>query len=337
MGEAGGNEISDDSRRGETRRGKVPITFLLNYSDPCNSRIADLHEALERSAGSRDLQSEGGPSSSSSIEWPCIIPPLEINNILPFDSETMVPSFMHSPETYTRPYKAEEAHLTEQTSRPQGRLLELVAELIRFQTSTADVLCRSSRLSPAQAQELFTKENLERYTEAYFTRTYRHFPILHEKSFDSSTCCLSLLLAVFLAGSVHSSPQDSAFLAQDCFDLAEGYVFKGLGSLSISSRRESSRMPSVSTDELQVLQAAALVFSLQIAAPHIHVRSRVRHQRYPVLLSVARSFSLFGVRNNLFWSSSSTSPLSDWQNFVFQESTVRYDTVPSALANADLF
>lgn len=200
-----------------------------------------------------------------------------------------------------------------QTLALRIRLEELISQLAsQCEMSFKPYALPTAGFPMDLAKTVFTTENLTDYVSAYFSYVHPHFPFIHRPTFDIQTASLTLLLAVFLSGSAHSVPQDDALSARHFFNLAEEYIFRLLRTIVASSDQFSD-------DSVQTVQAALLIQSLQISFNNTSIRHRIRIHRRPDLVASIRSLGLTGIMHTTCLGSM------NWEQFITKEIKVRYD------------
>jgi hypothetical protein len=200
-----------------------------------------------------------------------------------------------------------------QTLTLQNRIEELLSQLRSQYETSVDTHSPSAVAFPIDlAKTIFSTENLSYYTSAYFNYVHPHFPLIHRPTFDMQSSSLPLLLAIFLNGSALCVPQDDALSARQFFGLGEEYIFELLHRLVADSDQAS-------THDIQTVQAALLILSLQSCSNDPRVRSRILVNRHPDLVASARSLGLTGILR------STRSEAGDWRQFIGEETRVRYD------------
>lgn len=195
----------------------------------------------------------------------------------------------------------------------QSRLKELISQLLALDVprTTYEYPYRTG-YAHQRALQLFTPENLTQFIEAYFMYAHPHFPFIHRPTFDALAVSLPLLLAVFLAGSVHCVPQDDALGARSFFELGERYIF---GALS----RQITGNDGGVDERIQLIQAALLMYCLQMNSNSVQIRRRIRIERFPALVTYGRALGLHATKRSV----SSIDP--EWTDFIAQETRIRYD------------
>lgn len=274
---------------------RARIPFLLNYYD-INNTFLDMYPALD----TRRAEATKSPSPPLLSELPNIPPEvaecyLDEDNLYedgldycPFMWFDNIELGNH--ETTRRAPVGLTNHQAHENFAQRSQ--EVLQELTPFAN------CSSSRLHLENAigQDLFSAENMSAFAHLYVQHSHRHCPILHLPTFQAQHATVPLLLAIFLGGSLHSYPRDTYYLAVDCFDIAEAYLF----SLPVFKPGYKNLAPSElhMSERHEALKAAVILLHLQIGRNDPEIRQRVRYQRFPMLVQAARSASLFSSRHH---------------------------------------
>ncbi|KAF9885361.1 hypothetical protein FE257_012978 [Aspergillus nanangensis] len=123
---------------------------------------------------------------------------------------------------------------------------------------------------------------------------YNSNPFIHKASFNVNTASPALLLGIILLGSTYVSPEDAS-AAVEYHTLAEYIVFEGP---EFRQLLYEDKNPGLSAANIQLIQAALLVIGLQGSRSQLEANRRMRVQRVPALVSVARLLNLTRVVND---------------------------------------
>ncbi|KAJ5707576.1 hypothetical protein N7488_007377 [Penicillium malachiteum] len=165
----------------------------------------------------------------------------------------------------------------------------------------------------------FTEENVREFIEAYFEHTVRpRSRIVLKSSFVLESTSVPLLLAIFLFGATCGHSDGAKSQAVIYADLVEFVIFENPVLLQLMYTQDL-KFNGLNQIETENIQAAILIMLMQLASPKPDARRRVRVQRYPALVSIARATSLTKVRNQ--WHNSSI-PL-DYAQFLENETRIR--------------
>jgi hypothetical protein len=196
----------------------------------------------------------------------------------------------------------------------QSRIEDLCSQLFAFsQTRQRVSFDRDDIFSVDAAKAVFTAENFEECSWAYFTVFHPQQPLIHWPTFNMHTVSLPLMLAVVFGGSVHCIPTDCALSSRSFFDLGEDFIFENL--------RNVAATPDLGHDghALEAVQAALLIVALQSSFNNEAARRRVRVSRHPELIAAIRSLKLLEPAPALRTSNG----IPEWAAFIEEESRVR--------------
>ncbi|KAJ5288779.1 hypothetical protein N7478_001809 [Penicillium angulare] len=169
-------------------------------------------------------------------------------------------------------------------------------------------------------QAFFNQENVGEFIQAYFEKTVRpRSRIALKSSFNLGSTSTPLLLPLFLLGAICSTHEQAKAQAVTYVDLAEIAVFETPTFLQLVYNQNNLDSSTLTKDDIEIIQAAILVILIQLASPKQEARRRVRIQRYPALVSIARATSLTKVKNT--WHDSSR-PL-NYEAFLRNETCIR--------------
>ncbi|KAJ5192505.1 hypothetical protein N7449_008647 [Penicillium cf. viridicatum] len=290
---------------------KARIPFLLRYYD-MNNTVLDLIPALDagREKVVRSLNPPPQLGHSASMPLDATESYLDENHLDDFSfmwpNSIELNNHVTTHRAHSRPTNHQPCEILSQ------RAQELVQELKPFAS------CSISRASLKNAvdQDLFSAANIRAFEYLYVQHFHRHCPIIHLPSFQAQFATVPLLLATFLGGSLNSYPRDTYFLAVDCLDIAEAYLF----SLPVfkAGYKHTATSESQVFEHYDALKAVVILLQLQIGRNDTETRRRVRYQRFPMLVHAARSTSLFGSRQHRDF------PASGWWTWDAQsESLIR--------------
>lgn len=148
------------------------------------------------------------------------------------------------------------------------------------------------------------------FSAVFFKLSHRYISLIHRPSFGSTETSVSLLLAVALAGSMRSTSTERVACARGLGRLLEEYIF---GRLEKCMLNTDGAHPG--RELLETLQAAVLVHMIHFTNQTAKSCQRVKTDRLPVLVSVARKLGLFATRHGKY---------TDWVRFIDMESRIRY-------------
>ncbi|KAJ6437316.1 transcription factor [Purpureocillium lavendulum] len=162
------------------------------------------------------------------------------------------------------------------------------------------------------SKEVLAPESIIRFAATYFRLSHHHVPIVHRPSFGSNQTAATLILAVILAGALRSPPRDDALCVRSMARLFEEYIFLRLAN--IMSVHGASHPDIMSSELLETMQAAVLVYNIQFMDNNATTRRRIRTQRLPTLVATVRQLGLFAIRHSMNM---------EWGQYVQEQSCIR--------------
>lgn len=172
------------------------------------------------------------------------------------------------------------------------------------------------------ASGFFQETNVYDAAVAYFEETVRpRSRIVPKCSFDIDSMSGALLLSIFLTGATCGVSEDLKFQALEYADIAEAAIFESPSFLRLAYEAKGLDCYSLQKEDTDVIQAAILMILVQISSPKTENRRRVRIQRYPALISVARMTGLTKIKN--IWHGPD-SPLCH-ETFLKNETCIRFE------------
>ncbi|KAJ5730578.1 uncharacterized protein N7483_005086 [Penicillium malachiteum] len=160
-------------------------------------------------------------------------------------------------------------------------------------------------LELSHLHSFFTQENVHNFIGAYFDQTVRpRSRIVLKSPFVLGSTSVPLLLAIFLLGATCGHSDGAKFQAVIYADLVEFIIFENPILLQLVYTQDL-KFDSLSRIETEIIQAAILIILMQLASPKPDSRHRVRIQRYPALVSIARatSITMLDCHNIMFFNS----------------------------------
>ncbi|KAH7111326.1 hypothetical protein B0J11DRAFT_447653, partial [Dendryphion nanum] len=197
----------------------------------------------------------------------------------------------------------------------QSRIDELLFELHnQYQRSFGTIDLTMAEFPTTLLRSIFTPHNVTSYVAIFFRYAHPHFPIIHQPTFGIERVSLPLLLAIFLGGSAHAAPQDIALSALQLSNLGEEYVFEALRKTVINGNKGDA-------EGIESIHAALLICAVQaISNTAVVILTRVRVNRYPVIVNAVRSMGLIGaVRTSRIITM-------EWKLFIAEELRIRLVT-----------
>jgi hypothetical protein len=275
---------------------KIPIRFLLNYTNPYLDSVSDAYALSGAHAEAAVEHFEKFRRPASYLQDDCmadLFPGIFSN--LYTDNVSLLGPTSFSPACSI------------------GPRVEAIIQLLKTHyDSSVRMLASTTQQFPMEmARSVFTGANIVERVSAFFSCFHPHVPFIHRSSFNIETVPLHLLLTVSLIGSVFSTSQDDTLPSRFFFDLGEEYIFQLLRQMMTGGKW--------SDNDVKVLQSAVLVHALQMNSNDESVRHRMRTTRFPAIVASMRRLSLpEAVRT-------SSCDDVDWKRFIEEESRIRYD------------
>ncbi|PSN60739.1 hypothetical protein BS50DRAFT_197300 [Corynespora cassiicola Philippines] len=286
----------------ETASQHIPVSFLLNYTDPT---LELLVEVFSNQVSDDEAIAEQ-PQSSSFAEVPS---EYIFDNDTPGLFSSLFSDFFMD-QNIEFEDTGEMTTLATPVPALQSQVDDIIAHLVvQFRSDPDDYSVLGSEFPVALARAVFTAEKLADYGEAYFKYFHPHFSFIHRPTFDIQSVSSPLLLAITLNGSINIA-KDGALSARPFFSLGEAYIFSELGTLSADKEHRSEY-------SLQVIQAALVTLALQTSSNDEVVRRRIRVNRLPELVASMRSLGFIGSEH------SKSHALETWDQFIIKEMSIR--------------
>lgn len=188
----------------------------------------------------------------------------------------------------------------------------------RRSSPVSNIVCWSKFLETA-CSEFFGPENLLRFLSYYWALWYPNWPTIHRPSCDPASIPFRLLASMALIGASLSTQTTDRESAKLWFDIVEEMVFSDESAYNLSEATCVKCPPEHLEDRLRSLQASYAVCLYQNWEGQHPARGRVRRQRYPMVISLARDLIRYA-----------NHPLDDldmqnfdWKTFVVREELIR--------------
>ncbi|KAH7414562.1 hypothetical protein DE146DRAFT_640672 [Phaeosphaeria sp. MPI-PUGE-AT-0046c] len=278
----------------------VPMTFLLNYTNPALESVSDAFAISGAHAKSADIL-DGQLFGNSGYMNDGLMDDL-FSDIFP----------NANPEPVTLAHDEPAIVMAFPSTDPLHHRTDELVSLLQCQyKATPSALSLLVNQFPADlAKAVFSSDNITAYASAFFTYFQPHTPFIHRPSVDLQTVSSHLLLTITLLGSVFAVPTDDALAARCFFGLAEEYIF-------VLLRERIIRDVVSSDDSIGLIQAAVLIHALQVNSNHEGVRHRIRVHRFPEIMAAVRKLGLFGMICTKSYTHGS------WQDYVHDEIKIR--------------
>lgn len=291
------------------RTGQLSVPFLLNYSAPTNRNPGDVNQALTL------LSTKESNSETVDLNLPSLGIGPEGHD-LAFESSWAL-FFGTTPE-----YKPDGNSVLpegldnlDQRQHAADRMIDCL-----FTANAASYDYTDCVLDIEGTRAFISEQNIGNYIEAYFESTVRpRSRIVLKSTFCLESTSAPLLLTIFLMGATCGKDEDAKLHATAYADLVELVIFENPVFLQLVYSQDDTKGENLLDDEIQIIQAAILIMLIQLASPRPDARRRVRIQRYPALVSIARATCLTKIRNK--WHDSSV-PL-DHAAFLKNELCIR--------------
>ncbi|KAB8263081.1 hypothetical protein BDV32DRAFT_146871 [Aspergillus pseudonomiae] len=283
----------------DTSINKIPVEFLLNYTDPASKTLYDVQRILagcDKSLGEHAFSEEyQTPNSDGSTEQWMGLFQLFVNTSV-FDKSGHDQCLMYGLDD------------TEELGNTASRIIGLLKHSPESQFN--------SKRHPIieEAGCFFSPKNLTAFVNAFFEHSYKSTRFIHKASFNVHTSSPQLLLAIALMGATCISPQDASSAAVYS-NVAEYLIFEGHDFGQVLNTDN----PSLTKTNMEILQAAMLVTVIQGWKDDIYIKRRIRAQRFPALVCATRALRLTQATNDAV---SDTKPL-EWDKYFKSESLVR--------------
>ncbi|KAJ6016210.1 hypothetical protein N7540_010801 [Penicillium herquei] len=310
-----GSRIStppQNKRVSAQQSGHLSVPFLLNYSAPTNQNPGDVNQALALLSTTES----NGHDADVDVDVDLALPSFEVEaytNDLFFEESW---AFFFGP--HPTPKFSRDSPLPEGVDDPEQRQLAANRMIECLSTACSTYACKQFDLDLGHVHSFFTQENVRDFIEAYFEQTVRpRSRIVLKSSFVLGSTSAPLLLAIFLLGATCGHSDGAKSQAILYADIVEFVIFENPTLLQLVYTQDL-KFDRLSQIETEIIQAAILIMLMQLASPKPDSRRRVRIQRYPALVSVARATSLTKVRNQ--WHNSGI-PL-DYAEFLENETRI---------------
>jgi hypothetical protein len=153
--------------------------------------------------------------------------------------------------------------------------------------------------TPVDLLEFFSPENIERFLDLFWSRWYRHCPIIHKASFDLEDCSIILLAIMSLVGACMSARKSDHLEAKRILNSAEEILFANpLFSETVISVPERSTYLDT-TQNVQILQAACFMCLLQKWEGDKAAKLRMQRHRFTAIVAVRCPYLKFEVKEDL--------------------------------------
>lgn len=267
-------------------QGKVLLPFLLNYSDSSIRHAGDVNHVLSL------LSTTEKPEESPDAALPSLELGAERENAFAEDSYSIFFASLQSEKCSRNSPAPEGLNDSDKRHAAATNILDCLLQIYSANPGTWQ------DFNMDHAREFFQESNFYDATIAYFEETVRpRSRIVPKPSFDLHSMSAPLLLSVFLMGATCGVSADLRCQALEYADIAEAAIFENPSFLRLAYETKEVDCYSLQKEDIEIIQAAILMILVQISSPKAEHRRRVRIQRYPALVSVARITGLTRIKN----------------------------------------
>lgn len=300
----------------EQKLGKATLPFLLNYSASSNRHAGDVNHVLS-------LLATTTTDASPDVALPSLELEADSEELFAEDTYNMFFASLHS-EAHSRTSPPPEGlHNLDNRHAAANKILDCLLQV----HSAAPHVWECFNVD--HARDLFHEGNVYDATTAYFKETARpRSRIVPKPSFDINSMSAPLLLSIFLMGATCGSFDSLKSQALEYADIAEAAIFECPSFLRLVYRSKELDCYSLGKEDMEIIQAAILMILVQISSTKVENRRRVRIQRYPALVSIARVTNLTKIKN--IWHDPG-SPLCH-EKFLKNETCIRFAEHRSSVA-----
>ncbi|KAE8368884.1 hypothetical protein BDV27DRAFT_166807 [Aspergillus caelatus] len=257
---------------------RIPVHFLLNYTDPASRRLYDVQQML--TGCDKDLgkyaslgKCEMRNFDSATEQWMGLFH-LFIDTAA-LDKSDQDQSLMYGLAD------------TEELSNTVSRILGLIRHALKSQFDN------KGQVTMKEAGRFFSPTNVTLFVKAFFEHSYKNTRFIHKASFNVNTISAQLLLSIALMGAICVSSQDAS-TAEVYSDVAEHLIFDGCEFGQVLNIDD----PSLTKANMEILQAAMLIAIIQGSKNDVTIKRRIRTQRFPALVCAARALRLTQTTND---------------------------------------
>lgn len=290
-----------DSRSDTHSSWRIPVKFLLDFTDPGAATTTE------------KFTDKSTPEPTDDIIYPSLDAELAVFNLFFDPGSWLIGMSEFQPELLEVPVTCP-SEFPGGISKLETRMQHVIAELSRTHETMRNQGPRYQEpFKYALAESVFTAGNAQNFIWACFNTIHQHNPVIHRPTFDCEIASTPLLLSVVLFGSMYLPQSGPATSARQFFDLAEEYIFQ-----HSTFRRLFDRLSpeDLSGEEIEILQAAVTIEAVQDSINSKLTRRRIRVERHPRLIAIARSTGLFQVKRK--------EHVVDWKAFIRSETLIRW-------------
>ncbi|KAE8381643.1 hypothetical protein BDV26DRAFT_301237 [Aspergillus bertholletiae] len=250
-----------------TNINKIPIHFLLNFSDPGTKTLYDFQQVLTGCDKGLGEDAQMPCSDNSKEPWMGLFH-LFINT------------------TELDRSNSDQCHLYGLADREE--LCNTISRVLRLMKPTFEPQINNRRQSTMdEAAHFFSPTNVTLFVSTFFEKSHKNSRFIHKASFNIHTISAQLLLTIVLMSATCVSPEDAS-TAERYSDIAENLIFDGLEFGQILN----ADSPLLTKANMEILQAAMLITVIQWSRHNVSIKRRIRTRRFPALVCAARALRL---------------------------------------------
>lgn len=178
----------------------------------------------------------------------------------------------------------------DRNTAPQGVLQVLIEKTDHLWESMSSVLESTTfkhyKPSSLEVFGFFSPDNVTRYLDLFWSRWYRHCPIIHKATFDLSNCSTLLFTTMSLVGACMSSRISDHQGAKQVLDVIEEVIFSSplFSEDSSPAIRKDDELET--RHDIQTLQATCLMCLLQKWEGNHAAKLRIQRHRFTTFVAV---------------------------------------------------
>ena len=131
--------------------------------------------------------------------------------------------------------------------------------------------------------DIFSPPNIDRFLEYFWSLWYPHCPIVHKPLFDASSASPGLLCVMVILGACLSPNEEDNEVAKKWLDSVEELIFRHRCFRDSTAADNNASLK----EEVQAMQAAYLVSSLQKREGTVEAQARMRRHRHASMVTVS--------------------------------------------------
>ncbi|OJI99269.1 hypothetical protein ASPVEDRAFT_125091 [Aspergillus versicolor CBS 583.65] len=164
-------------------------------------------------------------------------------------------------------------------------------------------------------------QNLTRCLDLFWSRWYRHCPIIHRATFDLGNCWILLFATMALIGACMSPQQSDHQAAKHLLDVVEELIFSGplFSEVAFTGTRKDDQLGT--RQNVETLQAACFMCLLQKWEGSDSAKLRMQRHRFTSFVATTRAMGLSQATH----SRSMGTMINDaqWREWILKEEMIR--------------